>query len=293
MNPGDFQARAGAMKAGAVFHRCALQVNPHHYRGTFRGRQAGGDARAHAAAIVVRAKEMGVSVLAVTDHNDVSGVRAFQDAAEGLGITVFPGFELSSSEGIHVLCIYSPGASEEKLGRFLGDFGILETKPSSQLSSHSFIEILAKVRKQDGIPIAAHVTNANGLLEVLEGQARIQAWRSDDLLAVQIPGGIADLPQDVRPIVENRSPDYRRGRPAGENLAVAVVNAGDISEPADLEQASATCWIKMSEVSVEGLRQAFLDPGSRIRLNDREGDSEPEEHGELVALGWEGGSWMA
>ena len=52
---------------------------------------------------------------------------------------------------------------------------------------------------------------------------------------------------------------------------------------------SATCWIKMSEVTTEGLRQAFLDPGSRILLNPREGKLEPEEHAELVALAWEGG----
>jgi energy-coupling factor transporter ATP-binding protein EcfA2 len=45
----------------------------------------------------------------------------------------------------------------------------------------------------------------------------------------------------------------------------------------------------MSEVSIEGLRQAFLDPGSRIRLNPTEGELEPEEHAELVALTWEGG----
>ncbi|MEK7756208.1 MAG: AAA family ATPase, partial [Planctomycetota bacterium] len=35
--------------------------------------------------------------------------------------------------------------------------------------------------------------------------------------------------------------------------------------------------------------QAFLDPGSRIRLNPKEGKIEPEEHAELVALAWEGG----
>ena len=289
MTAEDSVIKPGAIKTGAVFHRCALQVNPHHYRRTFRGQQAGGDARAHAAAVVARAAEIGVSVLAITDHNDASGVPAFQDAATPRGITVFPGFELASSEGIHVLCIYSPGTSEGKLGRFLGEFGIRETKPSSRLSSHSFDEILSKVREQGGISIAAHVTNANGLFDVLEGQARIQVWRSDDLLAVQIPGGIADLRQEVRPIVENRNPDYRRAHPAGENLAVAVVNAGDVTEPADLDAPSATCWIKMSEVSVEGLRQAFLDPGSRIRLNRPEGDAESEEHAELVALGWEGG----
>ena len=68
-----------------------------------------------------------------------------------------------------------------------------------------------------------------------------------------------------------------------------MVNAKDIVKPEDLDDRSATCWIKMSEVSIEGLRQAFLDPGSRIRLNPKEGKLEPEEHAELVALAWEGG----
>ena len=42
----------------------------------------------------------------------------------------------------------------------------------------------------------------------------------------------------------------------------------------------------MSEIAVEGLRQAFLDPGSRIRLDS---DSTPDKHAELVSLTWEGG----
>ena len=45
----------------------------------------------------------------------------------------------------------------------------------------------------------------------------------------------------------------------------------------------------MSELSIEGLRQAFLDPESRIRLNPKEGDLEPAEHAALVSLAWEGG----
>ncbi|HSV75375.1 MAG TPA: hypothetical protein VLH79_16600, partial [Chthonomonadales bacterium] len=98
-----------------------------------------------------------------------------------------------------------------------------------------------------------------------------------------------DLPHDVRQIVENRDPHYCRAPGAKERLAIAVVNAKDIVKPEDLDDRSATCWIKMSEVSIEGLRQAFLDPGSRIRLNPKEGKLEPEEHAELVALAWEGG----
>ena len=127
------------------------------------------------------------------------------------------------------------------------------------------------------------------MLKVLKGQTRTRAWQSEDLLAVQIPGRVEDLPENFRRIVENKDANYRRDHAPEEGLAIAVVNAKDIVEPSDLDDRSATCWIKMSEVSVEGLRQAFLDPGSRIRLNPKEGELEPEEHAELVALAWEGG----
>ena len=100
---------------------------------------------------------------------------------------------------------------------------------------------------------------------MLSGESRIQAWQSDDLLAIQIPGPVQDLDQSVRSIVMNKNPEYRRSRAAGEELAVAVINAKDVVKPDDLNGASGTCWIKMSEISIEGLRQAFLDPASRIR----------------------------
>ncbi|MBI4219015.1 MAG: PHP domain-containing protein [Chloroflexi bacterium] len=288
-NSTDRLLNARQLPNGASFHRCALQVNPHHYEATFRGKPGSGDARGHAKAIVDKAAEIGVSVLAVTDHNNVSGIPSFRTAAAGHGIHVFPGFEISSSEGVHVLCIYAQDTDDEKLGRFLGEFGITNTTPSSDLAHVGFVAILGRVREQGGVAIAAHVSNDNGLFKVLSGRPRIQAWQAEDLRAIQIPGTVEDLPQDVRQIVENRNADYRRAHAAEDKLAVAVVNAKDVVKPEDLDDRSATCWIKMSEVTVEGLRQAFLDPGSRIRLNPKQGKLEPEEHAELVALAWDGG----
>ena len=286
MNHRDMIATSRLLPSGARFFKCALQVNPHHYSGTFQGQGAGSDPAAYARAIVGKALELDVSVVAVTDHNDVSGVSAFREAASGRDITVLPGFELATTEGIHVLCVYSPETTEEQLGRFLGEFGIRSTEPSAALSDQSFDEVLATVPAQGGIAIAAHATGSKGLLRVLEGQARINAWQNKNLLAIQIPGPIDDLPQDLRQIVGNENAQYRRAHAAGQRQAVAVVNAKDIASPGDLMEDAATCWIKMSEVNVEGLRQAFLDPESRIRLNSA---PKPDEHAELVALSWEGG----
>lgn len=57
----------------------------------------------------------------------------------------------------------------------------------------------------------------------------------------------------------------------------------------ELRPPGSWCRIKMSEVSTEALRQAFLDPGSRIR---RQGDPEPERHLELVAMAWQSGGFL-
>ena len=125
-----------------------------------------------------------------------------------------------------------------------------------------------------------HVAADNGLLVTLEGQPRMNAWKSPDLYACALPGSIGDAPQNVRAILENKDAAHRRERP------VAVINASDVNDPDDLAEKRSSCFIKMSALSVEGLRQAFLDPESRIRLNS---DAPPEPHAEFIAMAWEGG----
>ncbi len=286
VNQGDLIEKARSQPNGAEFHRCALQVNSCHYAGDFQGQPLAVSNAAYAQALIDNAEALGISVLAVTDHNHVGQVDAIRDVANRRAIHVFPGFELVSSEGVHVLCLYPPNSSVNQLERYLGEFGVRSTTPSSDLCKKSFADLLAKVYDQGGISVAAHVSNDGGLFKVLQGQTRIRAWMDDHLYAIQIPGPVQNLPQDIRRIVENKNADYRRHLAPESDLAIAVVNACDVKSPNDLKCPAATCWVKMSEVGIEGLRQAFLDPGSRIRLHS---DPPPVEHAELVAVAWEGG----
>ena len=273
-------------KAGAQFYKCALQVNPHGYAEKYRGRPTEFDEAGYARALIAKAEALDINVLAVTDHNSVSGVDAVRAVAQERNIVVFPGFELTTKEGIHVLCLYEPETSTTQLGRFLGQFGLLDMARSSDPCKESFSDVLAIVAGQGGVTIAAHVTHDNGLLKVLRGQSRINAWRDQNLLAIQIPGTVDALSYKDKEIVRNRNPHYVR-KPAPEAaLALAVINARDVAQPDDLADLGASCFVKMSEVRIEGLRQAFLDPGSRIRLNS---DPIPEEHSELISLAWQGG----
>jgi DNA repair ATPase RecN len=286
MNPSGPILAALTLPNGARFYRCVLQVNPHHYSGTYRGQPQSLNESDYVSFLIDKCIILDIRVIAITDHNHVGSIDLFKKQAQKHNIYVFPGFEIGSSEGVHILCIYPLDVTADKLSRYLGEFGIRDTDPSSKLSNKSFTDILRFVNEQGGVTIAAHITQDSGLLHVLHGQARINAWKDKNLMAVQIPGKVDDVPDDMRGILKNQLPEYRRARPASESLAVAILNSKDIVKPEDLEDMTGWCWVKMSEVSVEGLRQAFLDPSSRIRLS---GDPSPEEHTEFLAVSWQGG----
>lgn len=282
----SFKNEALNLPCGARFYRCALQVNPHHYMSTYRGKGHEFNEEEYVKALIDKCTEMNIEIIAITDHNHVGSIDMFRDEAKKHGISVFPGFEIASSEGVHVLCIYPLEASIDTLSRYLGECGIRDTDPSSKLSNMSFNELLGRIIDQGGITIGAHVTQDKGLLHILHGNARINAWKDNNLLAVQIPGPIDSVPDDKRAFIKNHNLDYKRYPGAGDNLALAVVNAKDVAKPEDLADESTWSWIKISEISVEGLRQAFLDPDSRIRLAS---DPIPEEHEEFISLSWQGG----
>jgi hypothetical protein len=180
---------------------------------------------------------------------------------------------------VHFLCLFDPD-KDDILERFIGDCEVYDTKAASPTGRFDSTELLVQVKKWGSVCVAAHVAAEGGLLKKLNGQPRANAWKSPDLLACALTGPIADAPENIRPILENKDAAHRRNRP------VAVINASNVNSPEDLKKEGAFCFVKMSSISVEGLRQAFLDPESRIHLKS---DPQPEPHAEFLAVTWEGG----
>lgn len=56
--------------------------------------------------IVQHARDIGLNLLAITDHNASANVVAVQRAAVGSGLTVLPGMELQTQEEVHLLCLF-------------------------------------------------------------------------------------------------------------------------------------------------------------------------------------------
>ncbi|MFQ5684576.1 MAG: TrlF family AAA-like ATPase [Candidatus Binatia bacterium] len=269
-----------ALPSGARFYRCALQVNTFAYLKRHSKKINFSSEDSYNQAMIQACKDHGIEVIAVTDHYSVSTAESLWKVARAAGLHVFPGFEAVTKEGVHFLCLFDPHKEVIALERVLGDCGIHQEDKGSPPGKYDVIEFLAECRKWEAVCVAAHVTSDGGLLRTLSGQSRINAWQSPDLLACSLPGPVEDAPANLRPILENKDPNHRRDR------RIAIINAQDVSSPQDLEKQGASCWIKMSDLSVEGLRQAFLDPGSRIRLAS---DPPLEEHAEFVAVGWQGG----
>lgn len=272
-------AEALALPNGARFYRCALQVNPFAYHGRHCKQSVFQTEADYNAAIIAACKELEIEAIAVTDHYRVSDSWGLIRAARTAGIFAFGGFEAASRDGVHFLCLYNPD-KDESLERFIGQQGVHNTNMTSPNSDKDCIDLLKCVREQGGIAIAAHVCADSGLLATLEGQPRMNAWKSHDLYACALPGSIEDAPQGYKGILKNTDPNHKRER------LVAVINAADVNSPTDLALPRSSCHIKMTSLSVEGLRQAFLDPSSRIRLSQAEA---AELHTEFVAMSWEGG----
>lgn len=273
-------AAALNLPSGARFYRCALQVNPFAYLKRHSKQTTFATEEEYNSAIIATCQELGIEVIGVTDHYRVDESKGLVQAARAAGLFAFSGFEAVTKDGVHFLCLFDPD-KDGVLERFIGECGIHDKKEHSPTGNMDSEELLRRAKEWGSVCVAAHVlADQGGLLKKLSGQTRVKVWQSDFLLACAISGPVSGAPDGHRQILENEGGEYWRERP------VAVINACDVNDPEDLKKEGASCFIKMSQVSVEALRQAFLDPESRIRLNS---DPAPEPHAEFVVMTWEGG----
>lgn len=56
--------------------------------------------------IVCHATQLGIDIIAITDHNACENVVAAMEAAKGTGITVIPGMEVETKEEVHLIVLF-------------------------------------------------------------------------------------------------------------------------------------------------------------------------------------------
>ncbi|HRU01816.1 MAG TPA: hypothetical protein P5239_08950, partial [Victivallales bacterium] len=237
---------------------------------------------------IKKARGKNITILGITEHNDVSWIDYIKEAADGTEIKVFPGFEIttrSGADGIHIICLFNPDTSKVTLDGLLSNFGLLPESRfyddgSPMAITKDMNEVIEAVKKQGGICIAAHASSDNGLLKKAEGQIRINIFTNPDLLAVEIPSGRDALGDFEKKTISNELNNYKRKFP------IACINSSDAKNVEHI--GSKKTYIKLSSFSVEGLREAFLDWRSRIRLMNELPQQSPR-FSKILAIYWEGG----
>ena len=141
--------------------------------------------------IVETALELGINLIAITDHNSSANIEAVQKAALSTPLIVLPGMELQTREDVHTLCLFDsleqiadfqnivsdslPGIknNEEYFGGqyvvdATGEFVRHEERLLITSSTLSLNEAYALVSNLGGVFIPAHINRkAFGLIESL------------------------------------------------------------------------------------------------------------------------------
>tara|TARA_R110001592_G_scaffold221139_2_gene475834 strand:+ start:41827 stop:44496 length:2670 start_codon:yes stop_codon:yes gene_type:complete len=244
----------------ARFFKCALQVNPAGYI-KYRGQQQVLSEDAYNQQLLSKALEAGVEVIGLADHGSVDGIDNMRTLFAENDIVVFPGFEIASSEKIHFVCLFDETKTSQELERILGRLDLLDPEDGVLPTNLTAIQLIDKVNEIGGFIFAAHCTNDDGVLK----RRMNHVWQHKGLLAAQIPGPIEDLKgvesDFYRKAFLNKDANYSRER------EMAAINAADVAKPEDVKTDSASCLIKMTKPCFVSFKQAFLDAGSRVRLN--------------------------
>lgn len=245
----------------ARFWKCALQVNPAGYI-AYRGADHDMTSEQYNQELLRIAKENDIKVIGLANHGNVDDVDAIRQIMNENDILVFPGFEISSTEKVHFVCLFPENTSKDQLNRYLGALGLTENPDNGVWPSNlGGNDLLSKVNELGGFVFAAHCTDESGILR----KKIVHVWKNSLLKAAQIPGILDDLKNEegygYKQILQNKTPEYKREPP------VAIINAKDVEEPETLKDPKASCLIKMTRPCFESFKLAFLDPESRVRLN--------------------------
>lgn len=106
---------------------------------------------------------------------------------------------------------------------------------------------------------------------------RVNAFTNPNLMAIEIPNSRSKLKGFNKNIVEGTDKNYKREHP------IATINSSDSNSIKSI--GSRSTYIKMSSISIEGLREAFLDWKSRLRTKD---ELKSANYSSIICVYWNG-----
>ena len=114
------------------------------------------DGTASLAAVLNRAKQLGLDVIAITDHDEIAGALKALEIAPNYGVELIPGIEITTADG-DLLALFITQKVE---------------------AGHSLIETVLRVRELGGVCIAPHPMAGGMGMKSLSARTILKALRN-------------------------------------------------------------------------------------------------------------------
>ncbi|WP_215907204.1 AAA family ATPase [Kordia aestuariivivens] len=251
---------------GGIFYRADLHIHSHGFEdGSFDVK----DPNMTPENIVDKAIDSGLSIISITDHNEINNSKKAIDYSKGKNILVIPGIEISTTQG-HLLC-YFPAFKD--LRNFYGKLGIAENK---ETCNQGIVECLTLSKSYNGIGILAHIElESSGFEKAIGkfGPIMDNILNHDNLYGleiVKIENEILYTDNDDNSDRKNLISKRRKSLDLDKNSDLAKLMSSDahslekLGTNADGEKRLTR--IKMDTLTFEGFKNALSLPASRIRL---------------------------
>lgn len=229
-------------------------------------------------------KNAGLNAVVVTDHNSVEWVSKLRTAlGERTDIFIYPGVELCvGTSYTHILVLFDPKMKTEDIEDFVVQCGIPKSSWSDTTKFVKEETFSSMVREYNDkiLVIPAHFNGNKGICQTL-GQNGIQGFY-DNISFNAIEVRTEDDFREVKNKVKN-------GILPQLALVTGSDNPGTESGEHDIINfGKAFTWVKISEYSLEALRQVFLDFNTRsycvIDGNALDDDYNAIEHNYIAGM---------
>ena len=253
--------------AGASFYRADLHI--HSYGGSHDVTDAG----MTPAAIVATAAAENISVIAITDHNDISNIAVAVQAGAANNVLVIPGVELSTSQG-HLLCYFE---SVQRLNRFFAALRIADAGLPTSRCQQSILECLSAAEAEGGFGILAHVDVPSGFEVENPGASphKFDVICHRALLGIELKQATSDIFYSP---ADGNADRVRMGQTRIDRLGLGskqylarVLNSDSHTLAAlgrNAENAKRITRYKMDVPSFGAIRIALDDADARVRIED-------------------------
>lgn len=198
-------------------------------------------------------RDAGLDAAAITDHNTGAGIAKLKEAAADLddAPVLFPGVEVTASDGVHLLLLMDPSCNQPHIDDLLTRVEIPVAQRGHQTArSPLSVEHILDRCGDDALVVGAHVNGPDGLLG-LEGQQRLAVLNNRHLAAAEVN---PDLEIDASWLDGSR-PQIRR--------KLSRIWSSDGHSVATLGRRFT--WVKMTRPDLEGLRLALLDGPDSVK----------------------------